>query len=251
MEKKEYDKTARTYPAVIVLGVIIIAITVIIYNNREIILQKLSIYDKFILKFSSSTIFLTIAKIIPLGLCATIIIKAFFCFIQLLIRDIGKIFPEAFINYFFCLPTTQLLLSNNDKYSDTYKNQIFIKIKASFNIDLKKTHNKTRKNKKYLKEINEAVALIREKTRDNYILLNYNKAYGFWRNLTGGVLFIIILVLILLFFDFLTINLYFLSFTQYLFFIIGLILIDLICFFLTLGNGFDYAKQLYSAFLEK
>ena len=51
----------------------------------------------------------------------------------------------------------------------------------------------------YRQIVNEAVTLIREDTRHDPILFEYNCIYGFYRNLAGGMLLNIIILVLLYF----------------------------------------------------
>lgn len=250
MKEDNYSKTARTYPAVITTFSFVIII-IMISNNSVFILQKIKEFEGILQIFSANIIFRFLAKILPWGLIASISFASLFMFVKLLIRDIGKLFPEDFVKNLFSMPTTQLLFINNKTFSDSYKKQIFDKVKEEFKIDLKEIGNKTKNNQNYLIEVDEAVALIRERTRGNDILFDFNKIYGFWRNLTGGLFLDIIILLFLLIIDFCLKNVCFLTAYQYRYCFIVLITFDFISFALTVKNGFRYAKQLYFVFLEK
>ncbi len=250
MKEDNYSKVARTYPTVITT-ISLFAIFLMIFNNSVFVLQKIKEYEEILQIFSANIIYKYLAKILPLGLITSISFASLFTFVKLLIRDIGKIFPEGFIKHLFSMPTTQLLFTSNQTFSDSHKKQIFDKIKEKFKIDLEGINNKTKNNHNYLSEVDEAVALIREKTRDNDVLFDFNKIYGFWRNLTGGLFLDIIILLFLLIIDICLKNIYFLTAYQYSFCFIVLINFDFISFALTVKNGLRYAKRLYTVFLEK
>lgn len=102
-------------------------------------------------------------------------------------RSVGKFLYEriCFKNQLF-MPTTNYLLHSNDKYSDDYKNSIYNKIKANFNLELLSKEEEKDNETLARKKIVEAVGLIREKVKNGRLLLQYNIEYGFYRNLIGG-----------------------------------------------------------------
>ena len=95
--------------------------------------------------------------------------------------------------------------------------------------------------------IADAVKRIREKTRDNLILFNYNCDYGFIRNLMGANVWAIIIIIALWIF-----NLYNPYISNKI--IIGIIVFILLSyplsFIILKHKGREYARQLFTAFLE-
>mgnify|MGYP003563686866 FL=1 len=113
---------------------------------------------------------------------------ALFFLLRFLLRDISKFYPEKIL---FCdrlKPTTRILYSTDDTYSEEQKKEIRKKIMVKKNIDLQKYKLKTFKNKKYVKRVDEAVTWRLDVTRFDDLLFEYNCIYGFWRNLTGALL---------------------------------------------------------------
>lgn len=249
-EKDEYSKVARTYPSVLtLLGFAGVSIIVVI-NNFEKISKLYEKYSAFLITISENSLFTIIAKIISLTVLLSLCTSALFCFIKIVIREIGKIFPESCIEKIWKMPTTRLLCKESTIYSDETKKEIFSKIKTDYNKDLIKIKNKSIKNETYTKDIDTVISLIRELTRDNEILLQYNRLYGFWRNFTGGQLLLFLFVCFIRILGFCCARILLISCKQFLVIESSLILLILISFFATFQNGIRYAKQLYTAFLK-
>lgn len=250
-EKDEYSKVARTYPSVLTLlgfaGILII----VVINNFEKIFKSYEKYSAFLITISENRLFTIIAKIIPLAVLLSLCASALFYFIKLVIREIGKIFPESFIKKIWKIPTTRLLCKESTVYSDETKRQIFSEIKTDYHKDFTKIKNKSIKNEIYTKNIDTVISLIREHTRDNEILLQYNRIYGFWRNFTGGQLLLFLFVCIIRILGLCCARILLITCKQFLGIESLLILLILISTFATFRNGIRYAKQLYTAFLSK
>ena len=105
---------------------------------------------------------------------------------SILVRVLGKNFIEYLYfakNHRF--PTTQIILGKNTSISKQKVDNIKNKIKKDFKIDL---YGKV-EHKELLLRINDAVDQIRAKVGYNNKILNqYNAEYGFFRNLTGGMI---------------------------------------------------------------
>ena len=114
--------------------------------------------------------------------------SALFFLLRLVLRDISLVYPGKIL---FCdrlKPTTAMLYASDNEFSEDYKASIRRKIKAKKGIDLQSIKNKTYKNKKYVKRVDEAVSWLLDVTRFDDILFDYNCIYGFYRNLTAALL---------------------------------------------------------------
>lgn len=250
-EKDRYSKVARTYPSVITLLEFVGLLILLAINSFENLSKVYAKYSVFLITISENPLFSIIAKIIPLAVLLSLCASALFCFIKLVIREIGKIFPESCIVKIWKMPTTRLLCKESTIYSDETKKKIFSKIKTDYNKDLIKIKNKSIKNETYTKDIDTVISLIREHTRDNEILLQYNRIYGFWRNFTGGQFLLFLFVCAIRILGLCCVRILLISCKQFLVIECSLILLILISFFATFQNGIRYAKQLYTAFLSK
>ena len=167
---------------------------------------------------------------------------ALFFMYMFVIRDISKWLEDG-IYKLFGKPTTNLLTEENTTFSKEKQQKIRQKISNEFCGEFNDGDNYNKTNNDYCKHVDEAVQNIREMTRDSSILFEFNCIYGFYRNLSGGLLlnllFMIIALLLPIERDLIT----------------GLILIDLsiliLSLILTVSNGYRYAKRLYIVYLMK
>jgi hypothetical protein len=164
------------------------------------------------------------------------------------IRSIAKFYPERII---FCdrlKPTTRILYSNDNTYTEEQKTDIRKKILATRKIDLQKYKPKTYKNKKYVKRIDEAVGWLLDVTRFDEILFEHNYMFGFWRNLTAALLVDAILILLLA-----VINKWYYSLPLGEYFVgIGILVLLLVMLvtWVAYCNGKTFAKRMYDVFMN-
>ena len=164
------------------------------------------------------------------------------------LRSIAKFYPERII---FCdrlKPTTRILYSNDNTYTEEQKTDIRKKILATKKIDLQKYKPKTYKNKKYVKRIDEAVGWLLDVTRFDEILFEHNYMFGFWRNLTAALLVDAILILLLA-----VINKWYYSLPLGEYFVgIGILvlLLAMLVTWVAYCNGKTFAKRMYDVFMN-
>lgn len=100
------------------------------------------------------------------------------------------------------MPTTDLLIYEKSIFSSQQIDNIRNKISTDFTIHIPAKEQQV-ESLELRKTITDAVRQIREKTRSNSILLDYNIRYGFCRNFLGGlslgIFFTIILIIAALF----------------------------------------------------
>lgn len=84
------------------------------------------------------------------------------------------------------MPTTKLLLWRDGKISKSYHKEIEKKVKQDFGIQLLSASKELQDLYQAKLVIVNAVQQMREVTRDNAILLQYNYEYGFCRNYLGA-----------------------------------------------------------------
>ena len=108
-------------------------------------------------------------------------------------RTVSK---EIFQRFFFQdeieMPTTNSLLWSDSGFDDSTKEQIRVKIKEKFGINLMSKEEEKTAEPKSRKQIVTAVSQIRNFLRDNFLLLQHNIEYGFFRNILGGSLIAVI-----------------------------------------------------------
>ena len=230
-----YERQARIYPAIAgtIIPVILTLVFVFFYHSSGLLIGKLLV--------------VRISMIIPIAL----IYGALSYWIRQLFIDTSKL---LFQYIFFKrdeteMPTTQMLLwsSPNRKSSQEIK-VIAKKIRKDFNLILL-TEEQERENPiEAQKTIVDAVGKIREVTRGNENLQQYNRKFGVCRNYLGACVWsigFIIFVLILNFF-------FHLGFTT-------IILFALLIQFLLGGwalltlrfKGEEYAKALFNAYITE
>lgn len=229
---KIYEKKARLYPVIVAM---LIPLFLIIHLS-----------SKMISTFNQLEEIWNIAiSIVP----ATLITGALMYGVKSLTRSTSKAlfqFP-LFKENETRMPTTELMLWKNKSLSVQYKNLIHKKIQTDLGLVLMSAEQEQSDEDEARLLIADAVKQIREKTRENLILFNYNCNYGFIRNLMGANVWSLLIVIIL------GIVNYFNSFFDYRI-IVGAILIILISYpisiFLMKQNGREYARQLFTVFLE-
>ena len=164
------------------------------------------------------------------------------------LRSIAKFYPGRILFSYRLKPTTRILFSNDKTYTEEQKTDIRKKIFAQKKIDLHKYRPKTYKNKKYVKRVDEAVAWLLDVTRFDEILFEHNYMFGFWRNLTAGLLVDAILVFVLA-----AINkwYYTLPLGEYLT-VIGLLvlLLTVLVTWVAYCSGKTFAKRMYDVFMN-
>lgn len=173
------------------------------------------------------------------------ILGAVFFLYVFLTRDVSKIFPGKVLFARTLKPTTKLLLSGDDTFTDETKNFIREKINKRYSIDLNLFSEKSGKDENYTKLLDEAVGLMRSDTRFDNILFEYNCIYGFYRNLSAGVLMNIIMLTIAFVFSFFVTIPYANTFLPIL---IALLLFDSVLIYFAYTSGVTYAKQMYDVF---
>lgn len=219
---KKYNRWARQYPACICLS-----FGLVIFLYYLITTEKMEVDN---VKYIFNTV-LSLGSIVP----------ALFFLYMFVIRDISKWLEDCI--YTLCgKPTTNLLTIEDTTFSKDRQNDIRQKITTEFICQFNAGGNYSKTNKDYCKSVDEVVQNIREKTRESNILFEFNCIYGFYRNLSGGLLLNLLLLMLI-----------FLLFPIERNLIAGLFLIDLSLLILslifTVSNGKRYAKRLYIVYL--
>ncbi|UEG49363.1 hypothetical protein LK994_12045 [Ferruginibacter lapsinanis] len=125
---------------------------------------------------------------VPIILHVTITGSLIYGVIQLN-RFISKeIFQRLYFKEEIHMPTTNFLLHSDKSLSNGMKDKLREKIHNELNIALLNQRDEKKNEIEARKQIAFAVSQIRNKTRDNKLLLQHNIEYGFIRNLVGGSL---------------------------------------------------------------
>lgn len=225
---KRYNKIARKYPAYIGIGILAFVGVAMGFNDKHIynIWMKAAVYV----------------------LSISVIVAALLFFYRMFLRDISKFYPGKIL---FCdrlKPTTSLLYSSDDTFSEEKKKQIRAKIKSKKGIDLQTFKKKNYKNKNYVKRVDEAVDWLLDVTRFDDILFEYNCFYGAYRNVTAAIA-----VDALLLFLMAVVNKWWLPLTLGQYMVVGgiaLFFLSAITAILAYINGGVFAKKLYDVFMN-
>ncbi len=231
-KNKVYEKKARLYP---VIGAMLIPLFLIILLSSQMVatLNKLE------------QIWNIAISIVP----ATLITGALTYGVKLLSRSTSKAlfqFP-LFKENESRMPSTELILWQNLSLSKQRKKQIHEKIKNDIGIELLSEEQEKSDENEARILIADAVRQIRERTRDNVILFNYNCNFGFIRNFMGANVWALLIVICIGIFNFVSPMLD----SKYFYFASIIIIISYpIAFLLMKQIGKEYARQLYTAYLE-
>lgn len=225
---EEYNKKARKYPAYLSL---VIPIVLGVAMGVE--------------DMTASNVW---AKGLTYLISISTISAALLFLLRFTLRDISKFYPGKILFCDSLKPTTRLLYNTDSTFSEEKKSEIRKKIESKKNIDLQKFKNKTCKNKKYVKRVDEAVDWLLDVTRFDDILFEYNCLYGFWRNLTAALFVDAILM-----FGLAAVNkwLYPLPFGTALHWIgVLVLLLTVITTIVAYSNGRTFAKKVYDVFMN-
>lgn len=146
------------------------------------------------------------------------------------------------------IPTTELLLWKNRKLSKDYHKRIAGKIKEEFKIKLMNEEEEQQDEFEARLRIVNAVQLIREKTRDNAILKQYNYEFGFCRNYMGAAIWSI---LILSIFEIVNFVVLYINWRIGATLILLQVLFIVLAFFILRNKADAYASQLLSSYMFK
>lgn len=231
---RDYETYARKYPAII--GMLIPAII-----TTEIIGAAFPQIEENWLGFLTK-----IGAFVPIA-C---LYGALGYFARQLFRDASKAlfqFP-LFHEDETEMPTTVLLLRTSKKrLSNRAINSIASKIKSDFGIRLLNENEEKEDILEAKRTIVDAVGKIREVTRDNSNLLNYNIDFGFCRNYLGATVYALVFLAVVL-----IVNLLFnvADWRYTLIAIIVQIILGIIVFLSLRAKGYAYARALFNAYLS-
>lgn len=225
---KQYNDWSRKKPAYISLAIIIVIVLFCGLPDIEIIKG--------------------IGKVWSYLISLTVVSSSLFFFYRFLLTDISRFYPGMLLFSKWLKPTTRLLYSTYGFYTEEQKKDIRKKIKDKGHKDLETFKNKTSKNRSYVKRVDEAVSWLLEVTRFDNILFEYNCLYGFYRNLTAGVL---VDALLLFFMAIVNDKCYTLPHGS-IYFRTGMVLliITIVLTALSYMRGMIFAKKMYSVFLN-
>lgn len=188
---KKYNLWARKYPAFVSLVFPLLGVIYVFFGG---------IKDINGLNEEYSDIEVVLKVLLVFGS----IIPALFFFYIFSIREVAMSIIPPVMNKLFEINTTKLLLGKDKTFSADRKSKIKKKVKEKYDISIPEAEKvfkcSLKRDTDYRQKVNEAVTLIREDTRHDSILFEYNCIYGFYRNLAGGMLLNIIMLAVLYFF---------------------------------------------------
>lgn len=233
-DDNKYNQWGRKYPAVVSLTFPLLAIIYVFYDK---------------IAGDGLSEFLAVFKII---LFFGTIVPALFFFYMMSIREISISVLENFLNWLFGKPTSNLFLPNFKMISNPMKESIKKTLKDEYHIDLNEAKlfengkEANRRNRVYRHRVNEAVSCMRDVVRGNSILLEFNAIYGFFRNLAGGMLLNLILIVILFLIGLNSGVVDYNNELTWSFYIIGTLFI--ICLLFSITSRYRYARRLFYLF---
>lgn len=231
---KNYELYARKYPAIV--GMLLPALlTVSLITDN--IPQFQDVFDNLLCK---------LGVYVPV----VVIYGALGYFMRSLFRDASKhlfqfpLFKEDETE----MPTTQLLLRNGKmRLSNSMINQIASKVENDFGIKLLSASKEQQNPLEAKRTIVDAVGKIREYTRKNPNLHQYNIDFGFCRNYLGATVYALAIMIIIL-----CINLILDKgdWRYTLFALIVQLIFGMIVFLTLKSKGYAYARALFNAYLS-
>ena len=165
---KKYNEWARRNPAIIS---IVFPLLVAVYFFQE-------YYDEL------SDVRYIVGAILSFGS----IIPALFFFYQSSIREFSILFVERPLFWVFGRPSSNLMKKKNNVFSAQRKERIINKAKAQGIELICPDEDKLKSRSEKTRIMREAFEVIREVYRDNPIVFEFNCTYGFFRNLSGGLI---------------------------------------------------------------
>ena len=227
-----YTKYARVIPSIAAMLIPLLLTAMYLINLEADTISLWGNIQNYILKF------------IP----AALIYSALGYFGREIFRSTSKILFQ------FCLfkenetemPTTKFLLWSTNEFSVEKKRAIAKKVKERFDIKLLSKPKEASNIHEAKLTIVDAVGAIRNVTREDPILLQYNQEFGFCRNYLGGSVYAFALILLSL-----IANLFLNFIPGYYIWIAAIVqlVFDVILFISLKYRGKAYARQLYNSFV--
>lgn len=232
VNSKVYEKYARIYPVIFAMLIPMILLIFIGEVFTETYLKLQNIWNILI-------------SIIP----ASLITAALVFGVKLVVRSTSKrlfqypLFKENETN----MPTTNYLLWSTTLASRQKKQLIRNKIKELIGLELMDEQQERQDENEARLLIVDAVAQIREKTRGNVILFNYLCYFGFIRNFLGANVWALLITITFMIYNFIDPTI---SNNIAIGSVLMIILMFPISYLILKQTGREYARQLFSAFME-
>ena len=229
----KYEKEARVYPAI--AGMLIPIILTTLYIT-SFIPETFDVYEAIIAKIG---LFIPVALIY--GALGYWIRQQFIDASKQLFQY--KLFKEDETE----MPTTKLLLWNSPvRKSETDIKLIAAKVKREFGIQLLSKDEEEANPSEAKRTIVDAVGKIREVTRKNENLQQYNRKYGFCRNYLGACVYATGAIILALVVNFILD----MPYARILLIALAIqVLLGIIDFASYKSRGYDYARAMYNAYI--
>lgn len=168
----DYEKHARHYPVLFSTWPLWLAVPYLSVQGYVVGWETLKIFELIVLRIISPAVLTSI-------IC---------WFLKDLFRWTSKLLVQrAFYGTDgMRFPTTTMLLHQTTDLSENYKKQIAQKVEKHFHLKFFSKSAEQRNPEEARRVIRDAVGGMREVTRHNELLLEYNAAYGAARNALGG-----------------------------------------------------------------
>lgn len=179
--KGEYTTNARVFPAVLTMIPFVVLYVWVLSPILNPILEPVWNYLPVVAGVSIHAILL-------------------YTFVQLN-RFLSKaIFQEWLFGGDLSMPTTDMLMSGTELLDKETRERYYVLIQQDFDIDIKKSLLKLKKENEKRQMITRVVGRIRPMLKDNDMVQQHNREFGFIRNLEGGALgaFVISIILIVI-----------------------------------------------------
>lgn len=165
---RKYNEWARRNPAIVSI-VFPLLVAVYFFQKNSVELSDVRYIVGAILSFGS-------------------IIPALFFFYQSSIREFSILFIEKPLFRILGRPSSNLMMKKNSVLSTQRKERIINKAKSQGIELFYPDEDKSRSRSEKTRIVREAFEVIREMYRDNPIVFEFNCTYGFFRNLSGGLI---------------------------------------------------------------
>lgn len=229
----KYTKYARVYPAIVGMFIPFLLTSIVLGEQLQTITDTLTKSVSYIGVFVSSAL----------------VYSAIGYFLREVFRSISKwifqfpLFKEDETN----MPTTTMLLWSEHHLSNDYHQNIAEKVRKDFNIVLLSKQEENNEPHEARLLIVNAVQCIRNVTRDNLILQQYNIEFGFCRNYLGAAT---VSIVFLLAFEIVNSFIHVTASWMVLLFVLLQVLFAILFIVSLRWRGRAYARQLFSSYMQ-
>ena len=224
---KKYNLWAREMPTVICLIFPFTIFLVIVFSQEYVEKEEIVWYATKVIAWGGA------------------IFTALMFLLKAVIRDFSAMLVDnLFFNGLICHYMYRILMKKGSGISEASYNRIVAFQKENRQIDIEDVNiDKTEK----LKRVKDVVSDIKNETREDNIVFEYNCFYGFYRNLLGGTIISALLVYFCSCIFGTLLEATHISITDYLYPI--LLILFVVCAIFMYYNDYKYAKKMFAAYL--